>query len=871
MLSLLGRRLSVCNGHRKLLSISTVVGQEQKLTVELPKQARVVVIGGGVIGSSTAYHFGKEGWGDDVVVLEQHQLTAGTTWHAAGLIETFGSTSETSTSFRKYTRDLYARLEEETGVSTGWKQCGFIELASNAHRVEEFRRVSNHCRYHGIDVHEISPREVSQLFPLCRVDDIQCGFYVPQDGRANPVDVTMSLAKGARNQGVRFFTGVQVTDVDVTEDGRVCGVRTSDGQLIRCEYVVNCAGMWARQLGQRHGVNIPNQAAEHYYLITEAIPEVDPSWPVIEDPSSYTYIRPEGQGLMVGLFEPKAAAWNVGGIPDSFSFGSIDPDWDRMSGFLNTAMERVPRTLTAGIKTFFCGPESFAPDLSPILGESPELRNYFVAAGLNSIGILTGGGVGRLMAHWVVHGQPDMDVTGVHIDRLYPYQNTPEYRRSRTAESLGMVYKCHYPSHDLITARNAKQTALHDRLAQRGAYFRDISGWESPGWFATDGRTTGVDESSRTGYWELTENWMPFWQKEHEACRSTVTLTDMSFMSKFAVNGRDAGRVLNRLSTANVDEEPGKITYTQWLNVDGGVEADLTVIKLPTVNYTGMHAGGYMVVAADTVNRHVGTMIQRQIEEDANTHAFVSDVTGAWAQINLQGPLSRKLLQSLTDEDVGDEAFPFRTARYIPIGYAWVLCVRITYVGELGYELYVPSEQAAHVYDRIVAADATNGTGMVHAGLRALNSLRLEKGYRSYGHDVDNTDHIATVGLGFTCDMKKPDGFVGKEAVQRERTAPQLNHRRLVHVLLRDSRTLLCHAETLYRNGQAVGNIRAGSYGFSLGGAIALGMAEAPKGTPFNQKFIEEGNWEVDVANVRYPATVSLKPLYDPENKKIRC
>jgi glycine cleavage system aminomethyltransferase T/glycine/D-amino acid oxidase-like deaminating enzyme len=823
------------------------VGKVALVDQPFPSRARVVVIGGGVIGTSVAYHLAKAGW-RDVLLLERDKLTSGTTWHAAGLMVTFGSTSETSTQMRRYTRDLYAGLEAETGLSTGFKPVGFIEVAADPGRLEEYRRVSAFNRHCGVEVHEISPGEVKELFPLARTDDILAGFYVPGDGRANPVDVTMSLAKGARQRGVRILENTPVTGF-LIERGTVTGVRTPAGD-IEAEYVVNCAGMWARQLGELAGVNIPLQAAEHYYLITEPVAEVHSGLPVLEDPSSYGYFREEGGGLMLGLFESVCAPWHVDSIPENFSFGTLPPDWDRMAPYLQKAMERIPVSLTAGVRTFFCGPESFTPDLLPIVGEAPELRNYFVAAGLNSIGILTGGGIGQAVAQWIVDGRPDIDVTGIHIDRLQPYQRNPEYRATRTVESLGMVYETHYPGRSMTTARGAKLSPVHERLVARRAYFRDVSGWEGADWYAPPGVAPAVERLS----WGR-QNWFGYWADEHRAAREGVIVMDMSFMSKFLVQGRDAGRELERISANRVNGAAGQITYTQWLNEGGTLEADLTVTKL--------EEDRFWVVASDTAHRHALTWLRRHLAPDA--HAVATDVSSGYAQLNVQGPRSRELLSALTTVDMSNEAFPFRAAKEIDIGFARVLCIRITYLGELGYELYIPAEQAVGVYDRIVAAG--EAVGLRHAGLKALASLRMEKGYRDYGHDIDNTDSVLEAGLGFAVDLDK--AFIGRDAVAAEK-ANGTPRRRLVQVLVSDPEPLLFHAEVVHRDGVPVGYIRAASYGHTLGGAVGLAMVADPAGGPVTASWLDSGEWTVDIAGTSYPARASLKPLYDPTNARIR-
>jgi len=812
----------------------------------IPEHARVVVIGGGIIGCSVAYHLADMGC-RDVVLLERDQLTSGTTWSAAGLMTTYGSTSETVLEVRRHSLEFYKRLEEETGLSTGFIPCGFVVVVSDEDRLEEYRRVTAFNRLHGHDIEELSPAEVRELFPLANVENIETGFYAPNDGRINPVDVTMAIAKGARQKGARIIQNMPVRGV-LTRNGTVTGVRTDEGE-IRCEFVVNCAGMWARQLGELNGVVIPNQAAEHYYLITDEIEGMSPDLPILEDPSVHAYFREETGGLMIGMFEPDCAPWKVEGIPEDFSFGELPPDWDRLMPFLEKAMERIPISVEAGIRHFFCGPESFTPDLGPVMGEAPELRNYFVAAGLNSVGIITAGGYGQVMAHWILNGRPDVDVTGINIDRFHRYQCNPEYRRQRALESLGLVYACHYPDRSPKTARDARKSPFHDRLAEAGAHFKDVSGWESPGWYAPEGHEPVADRLT----WGR-PNWFEWWAAEHRACREGVIAMDMSFMGKFLVQGRDAGEFLNYISANEVNGASGRITYTQWLNEDGHFEADLTVTKLDDTTF--------MVVTSDTAHRHTETWMTRHIRDDQNV--TVTDVTSGYAQLNVQGPRSRELLQSITSADMSNEAFGFRAVREIDIGLARVMCVRITYAGELGYELNIPSEQAIHVYDRVI--EAGKEYGLRHAGLKALGSLRMEKAYRDFGHDIDNTDDPYSTGLGFFVRLSKEGDFIGKQACI-ERKADPVFKQRLVQILLKDPEPQMFHAEVVLRNGVPVGDVRAASYGHTLGAAVGLAMIE---GDPVDTAWLEEGEWAVDIAGKVYPAEVSLQPMYDPGMERIK-
>jgi glycine cleavage system aminomethyltransferase T/glycine/D-amino acid oxidase-like deaminating enzyme len=838
--------------------------QEHRKLSSFPKHANVVVIGGGIIGTSVAYHLAHRNI-RDVILVERHQLTAGTTWHAAGLINTFGSMSMTSTHMRQYTKKLYSQiLPNETGLDTGFRDIGFIELATDADHLHYYRRVAAFNRYCGVDVREITPDEIRDRFPLLRTEDVLAGFFVESDGRVNPHEATMSFARASQQKGVQIFQGIGVSSVQQSHHGlgsrlpHVTSVIMEDGSEITCNAVVNCAGMWARQLAEQNGVIVPNQAAEHYYLITDSIPEVDPSWPVVEDSANCVYIRPEGSGLMLGFFETLGAAWNTSQIPNNFSFGEIEPDWDRMMPYLQQAMERrLPAALHVGAKKFFCGPESFTPDNSPIVGPAPFLKGYYVAAGLNSIGILTGGGIGKVIANWIVTdgiSPQDIDITSMQVNRFHPHQNNLKYRKERVVESLGNTYQLPYPDRQLQTCRGCFKTPYHERLANHGGQFRDVSGWESPSWYLQSSEEINLQNIPLT-FGKPT--WFKNWASEHSACRENVALFDMSFMSKFLVQGNDAGKFLNRLSTAQVNDDDNRITYTQWLNEMGFMEADVTITKLANDQF--------MVVATDTMRYHVHShMLRRLSKED---HCFITDMTGSYAQLNLQGPRSRELLQTLTSRNMHD--FPFRHAKIIDIDCFRVLCTRITYVGELGYELFIPVEQACAVFDLLLSVG--NKFNLKLAGLKALQSLRLEKGYRDYGHDMDNTDTLLECGLAFTCDFNKPGGFIGQEHVENQMKSSKSQgglFKRMANVLVKDPDALLIHGEVLWRNGHRISEIRGGSFGHTLGGAVGLSMLESKE--VINKSWISDGEWQVEIADKLYPCDLSLSPFYDPKNLRVK-
>ncbi len=811
----------------------------------LPTHARVIIVGGGVIGCSIAYHLAKLGW-RDVVLLERKQLTSGTTWHAAGLLTTLRDT-ETQTRLAKYTLELYRKLADETGQATGLIGCGSIQLAMTPAKAEEMRRGFNIARSFGVQAQEVSAADVAKMWPLADVSDLEAAFHFPDDARANPTDVTQALAKGARAGGVRIFENTPVLDI-LTSNGRATGVRTAQGEL-QAEYVVICCGMWSRAVGRMAGVNIPLQPAEHYYLISEPMAGVHPMLPILRDPGRSAYIREEAGKLMVGLFEDVAAPWARDGIPEGFAFGEIAPDWDRMYPYMERAMQRVPRLLETGIKLLFCGPESFTPDHNYLMGEAPNLRNLFVAAGFNSLGILSGGGVGHVMSEWIVNGHPPMDVWSVNLRRMHRWQDNDAYLWDRTRESLGIGYQDHWPFRQWSTARGVKKAILHDRLAAAGACFGESAGWERPNWYADPGQSPVYEYA-----WGR-QNWFANNAAEHKAVRESVGLFEQSSFAKLMVQGRDAMRVLNRICTANVDVAPGRCVYTQFLNPRGGIEADLTVTRLAQDRY--------LVVTAAFTQTHVESWIRDHLPEDA--FCLITDVTDAYSMLNIQGPRSRALLQSLSQDDFSNAAFPFATAREVRLGYQTVLALRLTYMGELGWELYIPTSFTLPVYDALCAAGKE--FGLRHCGYHTLNSLRIEKAYRDWSHDIGPDDSPVEAGLAFTCAWDKPDGFIGREALLAQKAAG-LPNRRLVQFLLEDPQAMLYHNEPIHRDGELNGRVTSAMFGHTLGAATALGYVTNPSGV--SDEYILSGKYAIQVADRRVEAKASIQPMYDPKSLRVR-
>ena len=813
--------------------------------MDLPNRASVVIVGGGIVGCSLAYHLTLRGC-TDVVLLERKQLTCGTTWHAAGLVGQLRATYNL-TRLAQYTTNLYASLEQETGQATGFRQTGSIAVATNAARFEELKRGASMAKCFGLEVQTLSPTEIASLWPGVRIDDLVGGVYLPKDGRTNPIDTTQALAKGAKSRGARIFENCAAQEI-LIENGTAVGVRTEFGE-IRADMVVNCAGMWAHELGAKAGTTVPLHAAEHFYIVTEPMEGLHSNMPVLRDPDGCAYFKEDAGKLLVGWFEPVAKPWGMKGIPQSFSFDSLPDDLEHIEPLLTAAMHRTPALEKTGINLFFNGPESFTPDDRYLLGETPEVRNLFVAAGFNSIGIQSAGGAGKVLADWMLDGHPPMDLWDVDIRRAMPFQRNRRYLHDRTVETLGLLYAMHWPFRQPETARGVRRSILHDRLAANGACFGEMAGWERPNWYAPPGVKPEYDYSYGR------QNWFDYSAAEHNAVRNAVGLFDQSSFAKFVVQGPDAEKVLNQICANNMAVPVGKVVYTQWLNERGGIEADLTVTREATDRYL-------VVTAAATQTRDFA-WLQRQIPADAR--AMATDLGASMAVLGLMGPRSRELLQRLSGADFSNEAFPFGTSQVIDLGYARVRASRITYVGELGWELYVPVECAPGVFDELMREGEPLGIRL--AGYHALNSLRMEKGYRHWGHDISDEDTPLQAGLGFAVSWKKPDGFLGKDALLKQKEAGLT--RKLVQFALHDANALLYHNEPIWRNGEIVGRITSGMFGHALGKSLGMGYVELGAFAGSDTDLLA-ARYEIEVAGVKVAATASLAGFYDPQSLRVK-
>ncbi len=816
----------------------------------IPQRAEVVIIGGGIIGCSIAYHLAKIGI-TDVVLLERRQLTCGTTWHAAGLVPQLRAT-RTLTELAKYTSGLLLALQAETGQATGFKQNGSIAVALNEARFEEFKRNGAMGRAFGVEVEVLSPGEVLSRYPLLDGRGVVGGLWTPNDGQTNPVDTTMAYAKGARMRGVRIVENAVVTDI-VVENGRAVGVKLkhegAEGEL-RAGTVVLAAGMWSAEIGRKLGIRLALQAAEHFYVVTEAIDKLPRDLPVLRVPDECAYYKEDAGKLLIGAFEPVAKPWALDGIPKDFCFDELPSDFDHFEPVLADAMARVPLLQNTGIATWFNGPESFTPDDRYLMGETTEVRDLFVACGFNSIGIQSSGGAGKVLAEWIRDRRSPIDLPGMELRRMHPSQGTRAYLADRTKESLGLLYQMHWPFRQVQSARGARRTAFHDRLVALGACMGEQSGWERANWYAEPGTAPAYEYSYGR------QNWFANTAAECAAVRDAVALFDQSSMAKFMVQGRDACRVLNRISTANVDVARGKLVYTQWLNAHGGIEADLTVARLD----------GQRFMVVSSVSSHIRDLAFLHEHIPPEAFCTVTDVTAGLSMLALMGPGSRALLWQLSGADLSNAAFPFGSSQEIEIGYAIVRAHRITYVGELGWELYIPSEFALHVFDRIVAAGASHGLKL--AGFHALNACRTEKGYRHWGHDIGIEDTPLQAGLSFTCAFDKPGGFIGREALlrQKEQGPPS---KRLLQFKLEDAHELIYHEEPIFADGAPVGVITSGMYGHRVAASLGMGYVKRPHAiTP---DWIAATRFEVGVGDRRVAAQAQLAPWYDAKSERVRA
>ena len=819
------------------------------MSKSLPARADVVIIGGGIVGCSIAYHLTKEGI-TDVVLLERKQLTSGTTWHAAGLVGQLRATRNL-TELAKYTTTLFEGLEKETGQATGFKQNGSISIALNDGRLEELIRGASMAKNFGLDVQVISTSEIKERLPHYNMENVKGGVFLPKDGQVNPIDVTQALAQGARSRGAKVLENVKVTRI-LTKDGAAYGVETSDGTIL-ADKVVVASGMWSRELGRSIGVNIPLHACEHFYIVSEPIAELPRNMPVVRVPDECTYYKEDAGKLMIGAFEPKAKPWGGGGIDEDHAFVTLPEDMEHFEPILADAINRVPLLETAGIQLFFNGPESFTPDVKYYLGEAPEVKNVYVAAGFNSIGIQSSGGAGLVLSKWIKNGHPPMDVTGMDIRRIHPFQSVKSYVRERVSESLGLLYAMHWPYRQAETARGVRRSPLYHYEKELGAVFGEVNGWERPNWYARG----GVKPEYEYSYGR--QNWFPCADHEAKQLMTDCAFFDQSSFAKYSVEGRDAMKVLNRVSAANVDVEPGRIVYTQWLNERGGIEADLTVTRL--------EENKFLVVTGAAPQTRDMAWLKRHTPADA--HCVATDITSGLPMIAIMGPKSRALLEKVSGADLSNAAFPFGTSKELEVGYARVRASRITYVGELGWELYIPTEFTAHVFE--VLQEAGKAFGLTPAGMHTMNNCRTEKAYRHWGHDIADEDTPLEAGLGFAVAMDKPGGFIGREALLKQKALPVLP-KRFVCLALDDNSDkapMIYHEEPIYRNGVLVGSTTSGAWGHRVNLSLGLGYVHNRDGV--TKDWIDGAKWEVELAWKRYPARVQFQSFYDPKGERIKA
>ncbi len=814
-------------------------------TKSLPKRVDVAIIGGGIVGCSIAYHLTKIGI-TNVAVLERKQLTSGTTWHAAGLVGQLRATRNL-TELAKYTTGLFEGLEKETGQATGFKQNGSLSLALTDGRLEELMRGASMAKQFGLEVNVISLDEVRQRIPHYNLDGVKGAVHLPKDGQVNPIDVTQALAAGAKSKGAKVFENTKVTRI-LHENGKAIGVETADGTIL-ADKIVIASGMWSRHLGQSVGVSIPLHACEHFYIVSEPIADLPRNMPVVRVPDEYTYYKEDAGKLMVGAFEPKSKPWGGGGIDDEHAFVTLPEDMDHFEPILNHAINRVPLLETAGIQLFFNGPESFTPDNRYYLGEAPEMKNLYVATGFNSIGIQSSGGAGLVLSQWIKNGYAPMDVSGIDIRRIHPFQSNSNYVRERVSETLGLLYAMHWPYRQAETSRGVRRSPFYEITKTLGAVFGEVNGWERPNWYARN------DTKPEYEYSYGRQNWFPCAQHESDRLQNEVVFFDQSSFAKFMVEGKDALQVLNYISANQIDVAEGRIVYTQWLNERGGIEADLTVTRLGPEKF--------MVVTGAAVQTRDLAWVKKHAEGKA---CVVTDITSGLPMLSIMGPKSRALLESMSGADLSDQAFPFGTSKELEVGYAKVRASRITYVGELGWELYIPAEFATHVLETIIEAGKT--FNLTPAGMHTMNNARMEKGYKHWSHDIADEDTPLEAGLGFAVAFDKPE-FIGKSALSKQKNHPLT--KRMICLALDDNSTnapMMYHEEPIYRDGVLVGSTTSGAWGHRVRKSLALGYVKSD--SVVSKDWLESGKWEVEIAWKKYPAQIQLQPFYDPKSEKIK-
>ncbi|MBD0866091.1 MAG: GcvT family protein [Rhodobacteraceae bacterium] len=812
---------------------------------DLPSQARVVIIGGGVVGCSVAYHLIKLGWAD-VVLLERKQLTSGTTWHAAGLIAQLRETAN-MTRLAKYSQELYGSLEAETGVATGFKRVGSITVALTAERLEELHRSAAMARAFGVEIEEIRPNEIKSRYEHLNMDDVTGGVYLAKDGQGDPANIALALAKGARQQGAQLVERVKVTGM--TRDGRrISGVDwvSEDGSQghITCDMIVNCAGMWGHQVGRMAGINVPLHACEHCYIVSEPIKGLS-QLPVLRVPDECAYYKEDAGKMMLGAFEPKSKPWGMHGIPDSFEFDQLPEDFDHFEPILEMAVNRMPMLGEAGIHTFFNGPESFTPDDAYHLGLAPEVDNAWVAAGFNSVGIQSAGGAGMALAQWMEDGQKPFDLGDVDISRMQPFQGNRIYLIERVSETLGLLFAGHFPYRQKATSRGIRRTPFHAQLADKGAVFGELAGWERANWFARDGQKPEYQYT-----WKR-QNFFDNVAEEHKAIRENVGMYDMSSFGKLRVEGRDAEAFMNHVGGSGYSVPVGKIVYTQFLNDLGGIEADVTVTRLSETAYLVVTPAATRLADQTWMQRHVGDF-----------NVIITDVTAGEGVLAVMGPNARKLLQAVSPADFSNDANPFGTAQEIEIGMGLARAHRITYVGELGWEVYISTDMTGHVFETLY--NVGQDMGLRLCGMHMMDTCRIEKGFRHFGHDITCEDHVLEAGLGFAVKKDKPS-FIGRDAVLRKQDEGLA--RRLVQFKLTDPEPLLYHNEPVIREGEIVGYLRSGAYGHHLGGAMGMGYVPCKGESALDML---ASSYEIDVAGTRVIAEASLKPMYDPRSERVK-